>query len=227
MACPASPLKTRVQGFSGRASGRHSFRGRARPATATGLRGCAYKTASGRGKWRNRDPLGEFGFQAMWQPTHKVLNNENDLYEFVMNSPTYTVDPDGRFAWLPVCCIACGAFAAWDIYDAIHDGTCAGLTGSDLASCLWNAVFNKAGLNELTSCLSGAILGGIQSGSSGSEIMSGVGDCFKCAGLKPLRDVGKMLSCGCCMGSILSRVPNPLPGPIRPVPQPAIALGAQ
>ena len=178
-------------------------------------------------RWPNRDPLGEFGFQAMWQPTHKVLNNENDLYEFVMNSPTYTVDPDGRFAWLPVCCIACGAFAAWDIYDAIHDGTCAGLTGSDLASCLWNAVFNKAGLNELTSCLSGAILGGIQSGSSGSEIMSGVGDCFKCAGLKPLRDVGKMLSCGCCMGSILSRVPNPLPGPIRPVPQPAIALGAQ
>ena len=226
-ASPTSPRKTRVQGFCRGASGRFSTRRRRSRAIATGCGACGYKTASGRGKWPKQRPVGGIWFSGYVAPTHKVLNNENDLYEFVMNSPTYTVDPDGRFAWLPVCCIACGAFAAWDIYDAIHDGTCAGLTGSDLASCLWNAVFNKAGLNELTSCLSGAILGGIQSGSSGSEIMSGVGDCFKCAGLKPRRDVGKMLSCGCCMGSILSRVPNPLPGPIRPVPQPAIALGAQ
>ena len=46
-----------------------------------GLRACAYKTASGRGKWPNHDPIGERG----------GLN----LYGFVANNPISRIDPLG------------------------------------------------------------------------------------------------------------------------------------
>lgn len=77
-ACPTSPRKTRVRGFCRGPSGRFSSRHRRIRATATGCGGCGYKTASGRGKWPNRDPIGEQG----------GIN----LYEFVGNRPLASID---------------------------------------------------------------------------------------------------------------------------------------
>jgi len=51
-----------------------------------GLRGCAYKTASGLGKWPNRDPLDEKG----------GIN----LYQFVQNNPIGYAD---AFGFCPDC----------------------------------------------------------------------------------------------------------------------------
>jgi hypothetical protein len=81
VACPTSPLKTRVRGFCRPASGRHSFRRRKTPINTPGLRGCGYKTASGRGKWPNRDPIEELG--------------GNNLYNFVLNEPVGLIDFKG------------------------------------------------------------------------------------------------------------------------------------
>jgi hypothetical protein len=50
-----------------------------------GSRTCAYKTASGLGKWPNRDPNEEFG----------GLN----IYEFVANNPLKLIDPFGLGTW--------------------------------------------------------------------------------------------------------------------------------
>jgi hypothetical protein len=50
-----------------------------------GSRTCGYKTASGLGKWPNRDPNEEFG----------GLN----LYEYVRNNPINWVDPFGLGTW--------------------------------------------------------------------------------------------------------------------------------
>jgi len=47
-----------------------------------GSRACAYKTASGRHEWPNRDPIGERGGR--------------NLYEFVRNNPVDYIDPDWR-----------------------------------------------------------------------------------------------------------------------------------
>ena len=57
--------KTRVWGFSGTPSGRLSRRRRGRSMFTPGSRACAYKTASGLGKWPNRDPLDEPGFETL------------------------------------------------------------------------------------------------------------------------------------------------------------------
>src|SRR5947207_4964892 len=76
-----SPLKTRVQGFRQSPPGRLSRRARRRQINTPGLRACAYKTASGRFKWPNRDPIGELG----------GLN----LYGYVYNNPLRFVDPLG------------------------------------------------------------------------------------------------------------------------------------
>ena len=75
---PTSPRKTRVRGFYGYSSGRFSSRRRRSRAIATGCGACGYKTASGRGKWVNRDPLGE--------------NGGLNLYAFVVNQPTLFMD---------------------------------------------------------------------------------------------------------------------------------------
>jgi len=76
-----SPLKTRVGGSRCRPSGRLSRRGRCRSMFTPGLRGCGYKTVSGRHEWPNRDPIGERG----------GLN----LYGYVGNNPISRVDPLG------------------------------------------------------------------------------------------------------------------------------------
>jgi hypothetical protein len=71
-----SPLKTRVRGFYRGPSGRFSSRRRRSRAIATGCRACGYKTASGRGRWPNRDPIQERGgknLYAFWE--NDLINN--------------------------------------------------------------------------------------------------------------------------------------------------------
>jgi hypothetical protein len=73
--------KTRVGVFSGNPSGRLSRRGRGRSMFTPGLPACAYKTASGRGEWPNRDPIEEAG----------GLN----VYAFVSGDPINKIDKFG------------------------------------------------------------------------------------------------------------------------------------
>ncbi len=73
--------KTRVGFFSGNPSGRLSRRRRFRSMFTPGSRACGYKTASGLGKWPNRDPIGEKGGK--------------NLYAFVGNDPVNEFDPLG------------------------------------------------------------------------------------------------------------------------------------
>jgi hypothetical protein len=70
--------KTRVWGFSDTPSGRLSRRSRGRSMFTPGSRACAYKTASGLGKWPNSDPIQEQG----------GIN----LYEFVGNNSIGQID---------------------------------------------------------------------------------------------------------------------------------------
>ena len=76
-----TPLpKTRVRGFRRHASGRLSRRGRSRSMFTPGSRTCAYKTASGLGKWLSRDPIGERGGINLYAfLNNNVLNNEDRL----------------------------------------------------------------------------------------------------------------------------------------------------
>ena len=76
-----SPLKTRVGVSRRRASGRLSRRRRFRSMFTPGSRACAYRTASGRANWPNRDPIEEKG----------GLN----LYGFVGNDPISRFDRFG------------------------------------------------------------------------------------------------------------------------------------
>ena len=79
---PTSPPKTRVRGFRPCSSGRLSRRGPPSPLFTPGSRACAYKTASGRRKWLNRDPIQEEG----------GIN----LYNFVSNRPVDWIDDLGE-----------------------------------------------------------------------------------------------------------------------------------
>lgn len=98
-----SSLKTRVGGSRAGASGRLSRRGRRHAGIATGSRGCAYKTASGRHEWPNQDPLGD---EVLLRQASKGLNpiivamlRREALanpYGFVHNTPLNAVDPDGQ-----------------------------------------------------------------------------------------------------------------------------------
>jgi hypothetical protein len=77
-----TPLpKTRVGVFHRHASGRLSRRGRSRSMFMPGSRTCGYKTASGLGKWLNRDPIEEWGGY--------------NLYEMTDNNPVNEFDPLG------------------------------------------------------------------------------------------------------------------------------------
>jgi len=76
-----SPVKTRVGVSRRRASGRLSRRRRFRSMFTPGSRACAYRTASGRAKWPNRDPIEEKGGV--------------NLYRFVANSPISNFDALG------------------------------------------------------------------------------------------------------------------------------------
>src|ERR1700722_14817493 len=89
-----TPLpKTRVGGFRRHASGRLSRRGHSRSMFTPGSRACAYKTASGLGKWPNRDPLNELGSLLMRrEPYHFIRNGEKNLYGFAANQSINVID---------------------------------------------------------------------------------------------------------------------------------------
>jgi hypothetical protein len=95
---PTSPLKTRVGGSRRRPSGRLCRRGGFRSMFTPGSRACAYKTASGRGQWLNRDSIQEYG----------GIN----LYDYVGNEPTYFVDPWGD-CWNPFSSEDWGKLFRW------------------------------------------------------------------------------------------------------------------
>ena len=92
---PTSSRKTRVRDFCAGQSGRFSSRRRRSGAIATGCRACGYKTASGRSKWLNRDPLGEPGFEVLQRGLADVLGDGPNLYAYVKNDPTDRMDPRG------------------------------------------------------------------------------------------------------------------------------------
>jgi RHS repeat-associated protein len=71
-------------------------------------------------RWINRDPIGELG----------GIN----LYTFVGNDPTGTIDPDGRFSFLwPIIIVIGGAgYAAWEFFGAFDKAKEAGDEFRDL-----------------------------------------------------------------------------------------------
>jgi RHS repeat-associated protein len=81
MAIRPDSLETRVGGCDHPASGQTSAARSQTVANAMGCGGCGYKTASGRWRWLNRDPIGERG----------GIN----LYRFNRNNPLRWVDPHG------------------------------------------------------------------------------------------------------------------------------------
>jgi len=101
---PTSPLKTRVRGFCRSASGRFSSRRRRNRAIATGCGVRGYKTASGRSKWPNRDPIGDLGFGTVTRLF--VRDDYLNPYMFARNDGIDDVDllglqPTGAGPWGP------------------------------------------------------------------------------------------------------------------------------
>jgi len=121
-----SPSKTRARNLRPPPSGRLSRRRRFRSMFTPGSRACAYRTASGRAKWPNRDPLGDLGFDMRNQLLSFTGNQANrrpysqtyviieqwegaNLYGFVYNNPVLWVDAYGLYT-LGECADICGAF---------------------------------------------------------------------------------------------------------------------
>jgi len=156
-------------------------------------------------RWLNRDPFGEIG----------GIN----MHEYVGNQPISNLDPDGRFAWVPICCTAAALFVGWDIYDMVKSKTCAGLTGSALANCVLKQVLSQAGLDSLGSCISSALA----TNGGGKGTTAGILDCFKKCGIRALRDAAKDASIACCMGGLVQKIYNSLPNLPNPLPAPASA----
>jgi len=93
---PASSPKTRVRGSRRQASGRLCRRDGFRSMFTPGSRGCAYKTASGRANWPNRDPIADFGFQTLRATINSQLHSRGwPLYEYVANEPIRLFDAFG------------------------------------------------------------------------------------------------------------------------------------
>ena len=102
-----SPRQTRVGGSRCRASGRLSRRRRSRSMFTPGSRACGYRTASGRAKWLNRDPLGEPGFELGRRnmalehgsiiPVKAELLEGPNLYTFLSNRPGDDTDAFGLY----------------------------------------------------------------------------------------------------------------------------------
>jgi hypothetical protein len=93
--------KTRLRGFRRCPSGRLSLVTAQSPGFTPGWRTCAYKTASGRREWPNRDPYRENGssllrFRRIMKHSPKSLKlaelGKRNLYSFVRNSSISRVD---------------------------------------------------------------------------------------------------------------------------------------
>ena len=87
----APPAKKSRRGFFP-AAHRVAFHGEAVSAQYSRpvRRACAYKTASGLGKWPNRDPFGEKGFMVIKFPTWDIIVETTlgaNIYEMVDNCP--------------------------------------------------------------------------------------------------------------------------------------------
>jgi hypothetical protein len=97
---------------------------------------CAYKSASGRSKWPNRDPIDEIGFEILHHRSNKSLwlftelrqNNALTAYGFVSNDPLGLFDAFGLCDDNDACEEAETAFA-----DASAALGAAILTGDPLA----------------------------------------------------------------------------------------------
>lgn len=120
-----------------------------------------------------------------------------NVYGYVMENPVRFSDPAGLFAWLPLCCVACAGFAAWDLYDVLKSDACRGETGGAWVSCMAKELASK--LLPGNSC----IVKAVATGGSAADIASGIADCFKCDMLDTMRDIGKTASCGCCLSGLL------------------------
>ena len=102
--------KTASGVFSGSPSGRLSRRSRFRSMFTPGSRACGYKTASGLGKWPNRDPLGDAACVQLYLKDHhpELLTKHRlpvaevavgpNLFEFDRNDPIDRIDDYG------LCC---------------------------------------------------------------------------------------------------------------------------
>jgi len=60
-----------------------------------GSRACGYRTASGRAKWPNCDPLGEAGFELLRGGDPDLFGDGPNRYHFVGNNPVNRTDPFG------------------------------------------------------------------------------------------------------------------------------------
>jgi len=155
---------------------------------ASSLHLARYRSYSGElGRWLSRDSI----------ESAEMMQGPN-LYAYVQNDPLAEVDSDGRFAWVPVCCLAAFGFAAYDLYKAVKDKTCAGYTGNELVECY----LKKALKNDLAACLAAAI----STAKSPKEAAEKAGDCFKCEGWHAAKDIGKAISIGCCLGGIIGKI---------------------
>ncbi len=140
---PTSSRKTRVRDFCAGQSGRFSSRRRRSGAIATGCRACGYKTASGRSKWPNRDPLGDMGtIKILYAivPLHNVHFESTmslieqlhgpDLYCFVKNNPISDRDSLGLESW-DQCMDRCHQ------HEISQIAVCTALTAAAAAACFW------------------------------------------------------------------------------------------
>jgi hypothetical protein len=147
-----SPSKTRVGVSRRHASGRLSRRRRFRSMFTPASRACAYRTASGRAKWPNRDPLGEPGFEVLRGEESFIEGDGPNLYQFAVNDPVNEFDVLGLFVPPPApptvvvgpppvvvgtVCVAIGATisACTPVGDWIADGLLACKPKSDLEEC--------------------------------------------------------------------------------------------
>lgn len=145
-AWPTSPCQTRVRGFRRHPSGQTSARRRRRSIITPSSRTCAYKTASGRHEWLNRDPLGEIGFEiirklgfnsSFAKMISDEIGEENggiNPYEFIGNMMLTVIDLDGLKWWWP---------PSWPIFHHPHQPIQIKPTGGSFPgphygqSCFW------------------------------------------------------------------------------------------
>ncbi len=177
-----SPLQTRVGVSRRRASGRKSRQGYHRSMFTLGSRACAYKTASGRRQWPNRDPLGEFGFEML--RTHnshgrvfltsgivEVVQGPN-IYEFDKNSSISSID---KWGLDDAACAACKQQYLKDLEQAgqiaeaclaAKEGWCARFRGNPTAMsfCVTAALLDCAAITAVAEDIAAAQLAGCLSG---------------------------------------------------------------